>query len=247
MRWLEDGQRQIMRALDHGPAHLPEHLFTGSPERVRAGMMVHANTISHARLVALEDTFPRTREKIGHQQFNEHSRLFLQQPGVTEQPLSEIGCGFPTFLATQGASSGLADLAHFEWLWLQSYHAADAVPLALNDLAGTPPADLLAVKLLRHPAATVSRFAPFVHALIGAEVPGLEKAEAILIARPQADVLIAPATALMAELLHQSDTPISIGNFLLVGNESPSSDEELAEKSMQALVALINAGALKAA
>lgn len=85
------------------------------------------------------------------------------------------------------------------------------------------------------------------HALIGAEVPGLEKAEAILIARPQADVLIAPATALMAELLHQSDTPISIGNFLLIGNESPSSDEELAEKSMQALVALINAGALKAA
>jgi len=83
MQWLDGGQSAMMQALDHGPAHLPQGLFTGSPERVLAGMKVHANTISHARLVALEDTFQRTRQFIGHESFNAHSRLFIQQPGVT--------------------------------------------------------------------------------------------------------------------------------------------------------------------
>ena len=82
MPWLDQGQSAMMAALDHGPAHLPDGLFIGSPERVLAGMKVHANTISHARLVALEETFPRTREAIGHDRFNAHSRLFLDEPRV---------------------------------------------------------------------------------------------------------------------------------------------------------------------
>lgn len=244
---LERGQTEVMAALDLGPAHLPAGLFAGPPERVLAGMKVHANTISHARLIALEDTFPRTRETIGDQKFNEHSRLFLQQPGVTAQPLADIGYGFASFLEAQAEATGIADLARFEWLWLQAFHAADAPPLALADLAGMAEEELLGFELQRHPAAVISRFAPLVHELIGAEVPGLCETEAILIARPDADVLIAPATRLMAELLRIAETRTAISNLLIACGESLPGEGEDAEKSMQALVALINVGALTAA
>ena len=58
---LDAAQQAMMRAIDLGPDFAPHDLFSAIPERVMLGLRVHANTISHARLVALEDTFPRTR------------------------------------------------------------------------------------------------------------------------------------------------------------------------------------------
>jgi hypothetical protein len=240
MRWLDGGQRAMMAALDHGPAHLHEDLFSGSAERVLAAMKVHANTISHARLVALEETFPRTRETLGHDHFNQLSRLFLYQPGVAGQALAVIGDGFDAFLRNQGAGEGAADLARFEWVWLQAYHSADAQPLALGELAGLAPEALLAIELLRHPAAFAGRYAPLVHEVIGAEVDGLAEADAVLITRPASDVLIFPASAAMAEMLATAQKSCTIGNLLVPDGEEHSD----AAAAMPALVALIEAGAL---
>jgi hypothetical protein len=244
MRWLDEGQSAMMAALDHGPAHLPGGLFAGSPEQVLAGMKVHANTISHARLVALEDTFPRTREAIGHDSFNALSRLFINEPGVAAQPLAAIGSGFDGFLIAAGENHGVADLARFEWLWLQSYHAADAESLMLGELAGLAPEALLEQVLVCHPAAIAARFAPLVHDLIGAEVPGLGEAETILITRPQAEVLVAPANDLMNRVFALAEKPRTIGNLLALASEVQGDEAELVDAAMQALVALINVGAL---
>ncbi len=247
MRWLEGGQSAMMQALDHGPAYLPDGLFAGPPERVLAGMKVHANTISHARLVALEETFPRTREHIGDDRFNAHSRLFIQQPGVTAAALAEIGAEFPAFLIEAGEGAGAADLARFEWCWLTAYHAADATPLALDRLTCLTPQALLEQSLARHPAACAERFAPLVHKLIGAEVHELTESDAILIVRPHADVLMSPASALMADVLNAAENPVTIGNLLAALRE-PSEDEAAqVEAIMQSLARLINAGALTAA
>lgn len=247
MRWLDDGQSAMMAALDHGPAHLPHRLFAGSPERVLAGMKVHANTISHARLIALEDTYPRTLELIGHDRFNAHSRQFIQQPNVTAVALADIGAGFDTFLREAGESAGIADLARFEWLWLQAYHAADAEPLALDALAGLAPEALLEQTLVRHPAAFAGPFDKRVHDLIGAQVAGLDTASAILIARPGAEVLVSPASILVAELLTAADNPIAIGNLITQISEPHGDEAAQVDAIMRSLAALINAGALIAA
>jgi hypothetical protein len=247
MRWLDGGQSAVMQALDHGPAYLPDGLFAGSPDRVLAGMKVHANTISHARLVALEETFPRTREHIGHDRFNAQSRLFIQQPGVTATALADIGVEFPAFLIDAGESAGVADLARFEWCWLASYHAADAAALALDALAGLTPKALLDCAVQRHPAACAGRLAPLVHRLIGAEVPGLAEADAILIARPDADVLVSPASVLMADMLSAAKNPVTIGNLLELGYECPDDAAAQADAIMPSFVALITVGALIAA
>jgi hypothetical protein len=244
MPTFERGQSAMMAALDHGPEHLLPDLFAGPLERVMAGMAVHANTISHARLVALEETFPRTLAHIGHAAFNRHSRAFVEQSGVAAQPLASIGAGFDAFLAGQGEADGVADLARFEWLWLAAYNAADAEPMALGALAGLSPDALLEVTLAAHPAARADCFAPLVHSLLDAEVPGLGAAAAILITRPEAEVLVAPASALMTGILALSHNPQAVGNLLAAGYEPDSDEAPPADSATQALVALINAGAL---
>lgn len=62
---LDDDQAAVAATLLHGPRNLPTGLFAGTEAAVLRGLRVHANTISHARLVALEETFPRLREHLG--------------------------------------------------------------------------------------------------------------------------------------------------------------------------------------
>jgi hypothetical protein len=147
-------------------------------------------------------------------------------------------------LSAAEEAADAADLARFEWLWLQSYHAAEAEPLVLAELAGLDPEALLAVMLVRHPAAIAGQFAPGVHERLGAEVPGLSDAEAILLTRPDADVLVAPATAVMATMLTLAEKPHPIGNLLAPGSEVEGEHADGVDAAMQALVGLINAGAL---
>src|SRR3546814_1795547 len=117
---LEQGQAAIAATLLHGPGHLPADLFAGSDAAVLRGLRVHANTISHARLVALEETFPRTRDHLGEEEFNRLSRCFVEEGGAQRWSLRDIGAGFADWLADPRA----ADLARVEWAWLESYHAA---------------------------------------------------------------------------------------------------------------------------
>lgn len=242
---LEQMQSAMMQALDHGPAFLPDHLFAGSRARVLTGMKVHANTISHARLVALEDTFPRIRACLGHEVFNEHSRLYLEQPGVTARMLARIGDLFPGYLADHGLPPAAVDLARFEWLWLEAYHANEAPWLSLADLAGIEPQALMDLVVKAHPAASLECFDPEVNRLIGEEVPGLANAMAILLARPEAEVLVAPATTAMWAIFSAAENPVSIGNLLADLSEPDCKIQLSPDDFMPALIALLEAGALQ--
>lgn len=234
-----------MRALELGPAHLPDGIFARGRDRALAGMKVHANTISHARLVALEDTFPRTRALLGAELFNEYSRRFLHPPGETARALALIGGRYPPFLAEVGAARGAVDLARFEWCWLEAYHAAEAPSLKLGELAGLAGDALMAVTLDRHPAAFVDEFDAMVLELIGREVPGLVEAKAILLTRPDAEVLVSPATAEMAGIFALLDAPSSIGNLFVRCTEPAANNRLEPEEFMPALIALIEAGTLQ--
>lgn len=247
MAALDRAQAAMIQAIDHGPDFLPGDLFAGPRGRVLAGMKVHANTISHARLVALEETFPRTLAWLGHECFNEHSRLYIRQPGVTARPLARIGAGFAEFLARSPATAGAADLARFEWLWLAAYHAEEAAPLQLADLAGLGTDALMTIVVQRHPAASLAPFDAAVHRLIGAEVPGLAQSQAILLARPESEVLVFPATAAMRAVFSYAENPATLGNLLAAADEPGCEVRPSSDDLMSALVALLEAGALRRA
>ncbi|OJY65192.1 MAG: hypothetical protein BGP16_12295 [Sphingobium sp. 66-54] len=242
---LEQTQAAMMRGLDHGPAHLPDGLFRGGRTRALLGMKVHANTVSHARLVALEDTFPRTRVLLGHEQFNELSRRYLDWPGVAARPLAHIGQDFAAFLSAVGETRAASDLAAFEWAWLESYHAAEAAILALADIAGVGEDALLGIVLMRHPAARLLHTDRAVHQILGEEVSGLGDADSILLTRPQEQVLVSPATSVMSAIFTYVDKPVSICNLLESCGEFERKDRPSPDDIMAALIALMEAGALQ--
>lgn len=230
---MPDGdQAAVAATLLHGPRHLPPGLFAGTEATVLRGLRVHANTISHARLVALEETFPRLREHLGAADFNRLSRAFVEAGGAERRGLADIGAGFADWLDDALA----ADIARVEWAWLESYHAADAVALRLADLAGDDEAALLARPVRRHPAA---RIVP----LATGAAPCLDPAfapdtAAILITRPDAEVRLFAAHPADAAALDAAAQFSPLGSLIaLLDEEHPGGGG--------AIAALIDAGAFE--
>ena len=201
---LRASQGHILDTLYHGPGHCPEDLFAGPAARTLMGLKAHANTISHARLVALEETYPRTLQRLdrlqGEGSFNALSRDFIARDSVRAQPLIRIGKGFGGFLAARGCDAASADLARIELGWLESYHAADVAALDLAALAGIGEAALMALPLALHPAARlVPLTAPVARELT--ELADWCRAAAIMVTRPDAEVQLHPCDAATAQLV----------------------------------------------
>ena len=229
---MREAQAAIAATLLRGPAHLPANLFAGGAAAVLRGLRVHANTISHARLVALEDTFPRTREYLGAAEFNRVSRAYIDAGGAQGRSLAVIGAAFPDWLADQVA----ADLARVEWTWLESYHAADASALTLADLARLGEAALLDIVVQCHPAMRVVTLSRAIAPLVD---PGFARdVRALLIARSDAEVRLFAITDADVAVLAMAQEFAPLGNLIA----------HLAERHPEgggAVAALIAAGAFE--
>jgi hypothetical protein len=229
---MHEAQAAIAATLLHGPAHLPAGLFAGGDAAVLRGLRVHANTISHARLVALEDTFPRTRQHLGEAEFNRLSRAFVDAARAQHRALADIGAAFPDWLA----DPLIADLARVEWAWLESYHAADAPPLAFADLAGSDEAALLGLLVRRHPAARVVSLASAAAPLVD---PGFASdVGALLVTRPGAEVRLSAIHPAAAAALAGAGEFSPLGNLI-----APLA--EIHADGGAAIAALIGAGAFE--
>lgn len=229
---LEQGQAAIAATLLHGPDHLPAGLFAGGDAAVLRGLRVHANTISHARLVALEETFPRTRDYLGAGAFNRLSRAFVESGGAEGRVLTDIGLGFAERLDDPVA----IDVARVEWAWLESYNAADALALALGDLASDDGAALLGRPARVHPAVRIVRLstgaAPLIDRAFDVDIREL------LIVRPQAHVRLMPIHPASAAVLDLAKEISPLGNLLAHLAEHHSDGGA-------AMAALIDAGAFE--
>ena len=205
---LEREQAAIVATLLHGPGHLPAGLFAGTDAAILRGLRVHANTSSHARLVALEETFPLTRACLGEAGFNRVSRAFIEAGGAQRRALAEIGADFPRWLADPLA----ADLARIEWAWLESYHAAEARAMELADLAGLEERDLFGLAVRRHPATRVVSLASDPARWLD---PGSASGtSALLVTRPEADVRLLAVDAADAAAIVIAQQVCPLGNLI---------------------------------
>lgn len=234
---LADSQARVIACLQKGPAHFPAGLFTESRERALLGLKAHANTISHARLVALEQAYPKLHEHLGHDIFHALSRAYIEQDHVLACDINGIAAAFATFLAGQGCDAGSVDLARIEWAWLESYRSAEAEPLALGDIAGLAETELLALPVAAHPAMRlVTLSGPLPAAL--PEMAATDPA-GLMIARPQAQVLFHPLNAAERAVAIKIDDCATMGNLL---NRALELGDE--SSAMQQVMMLIRAGAL---
>jgi hypothetical protein len=234
---LAEGQSRFIACLQKGPAHFPDDMFAEDKARALLGLKAHANTISHARLVALEDCYPRLHEHMGHENFHSLSRAYVGQDHVMACDLNHIGAGFAAYLADQEYGGTEIDLARIEWAWLESYRSAEAAPVTLTDIATLAEAELLAFPIVAHPAMRlIGLTAPLSPAL--PELAGTDP-RALMIARPEAQILFHALTATEQAIAEKFFGSTTMGNLLAHALEL--SDEAIA---MQHIVKLIQAGAL---
>lgn len=234
MTVLESVQRAMMRAIALGPEYAPLEMFEGNHARIIKGLSIHANTISHARLIALEETFPRTRRLLGEAEFNQISRQFIETRAGRET-LAILGELFPAWIAAKSELKVAVDLARFEWAWLQSYNSENAPALTLPTLAELKADAIVNLVIARHPASIALELDVNAREQIEFETGDPLPFERILLVRPQAEVRIVPASPDALQIYDALLEPTPISNIL---RQSPVSDVQ------QPLLALVAAGAL---
>lgn len=234
MHLLSDMQANFIDTINDGPDRLSPTLFAGPPARILLGLKAHANTVSYARLLALEETFPLTRQHLGDTTFNVAARQFVETAVARGSDANRIGAGFPSCLSDPVTF----ELAQIEWAWLESYHAADAAPLTLADLRGLNEAALLSLPVAPHPSARIVEISLPISAALH-ELAGAQPA-AILCVRPDTDVRLVPL-----DLVQRAAFSAAAGENATLGNLLSTAIELAGEQApLEPIFHLIGAGAL---
>ena len=123
---------------------------------------VYRNNVTVSLTDALADTYPVTQALVGEEFFRAMARLFVRAAPPRSPVLALYGHGFADFIegfAPAASLPYLADLARLEMLYVQAYHAADATPVPLAELAGLLGDEnaLAGVRFTLHPALQLLR------------------------------------------------------------------------------------------
>jgi hypothetical protein len=238
MPLLEAVQANFIATINKGPDALDPALFAGPIDRVLLGLKAHANTINHARLVALEQTFPLTRRHIGEEGFSQLSRLFVETDAAKACDNNAIGSAFKYFIETQPLAADAQELIQIEWAWLESYHAAEADALTLDEIAGLSQEALLNMAVQWHPATRLIA----VTTELSHQLTDLTTQAAILIVRPNSQVQLLSLDQLTVNVALAAEKITSVGNLLALATEQQDMTDPAS-----LLLTLINAGALTVA
>ncbi len=196
---LAEGQQAFLAGLYGGLAALDPALFDGGVDRIHRAMRLHANTVNHARIVAIEQTYPLTREAIGEPAFHRIAQAHVDCDVAKREPLATIGTGFSDSLTQADIDPLCITLAQIEWAWLESHSGADANALALADLATLDPAALLVMPISLHPA---TRLVACPQGVPGKAIEAVSDDDvAVLIVRPEAEVRLIAIDTVAVELV----------------------------------------------
>ncbi len=156
---------------------------------------VYRNNVTVSLTDALRQAFPVVRALVGDEFFAAMAREFLRAHPPPSPLLMFYGTEFPGFLAAFPPVAHLGylpDIARLELALRQSYHAADADPVAPEALQSLAPDALVAARLALAPALRLLRSRWPIHAIWsantrGTPVPKAVTAEDVLVVRPDYD------------------------------------------------------------
>lgn len=183
------------------PMHAAPPVVTG-PNGRAAGKRydVYRNNVTVSLIDALAAIYPAVQRITGIDFFRAMARFHVRESPPTSPLLFEYGRGFPDFIAGYQHAQimpWLADVARIERAWLDAYHAHDAAPLALAQLAAIAPERLADLVFTPHPATRIvqSEFSAvtiFASNRDGAPASRIDAStpEDALITRPGFDVIV---------------------------------------------------------
>ncbi|MFN3972431.1 MAG: DUF2063 domain-containing protein [Gemmobacter sp.] len=155
---------------------------------------VYRNNVIVSLTEALETGFPVVRALVGAEFFRAMAGEFLRMHPPKGPVLSDYGDDLPAFLAwfpPVAKLSYLPDMARLELAMRTSYHAADARPISVADVAALAPARLAGARLRFAPPVRLVRSAWPIHGIWTANTlngpPPAAGAEDVLILRSAFD------------------------------------------------------------
>ncbi|MBC6429277.1 MAG: putative DNA-binding domain-containing protein [Cellvibrionales bacterium] len=168
---------------------------------------VYRNNVHHALLQALRDTYPAAQRLVGAEFFAASVRAYVRTAPPTAPLLLECAAGFADFLrdfAPARPLPYLPDVARLEYLWQQSYHAAEADSLDPQQLLSTADSAQLAdAHCICHPSVQTLHSDYAVGSIWQAnqaDVPDTEPEQPIDVDRPEWLALLRTGLGLEAQV-----------------------------------------------
>lgn len=132
--------------------------WNGSDAAQRFG--VYRNNVTVSLIEALADTFPVVQQLVGQAFFHAMAGEFVRRSPPVSPVLAWYGDTFADFVATFPPAAGvpyLADVARLEYARVLTFHAADADPVPVAEIAGwlNDPEALPTLRLQLHPSLQV--------------------------------------------------------------------------------------------
>ncbi len=151
-------------ALLRPDAPCPPGLRTWNGSDPAKRFAVYRNNVVVSLVDALADSHPVTQALVGEAFFRAMAAEFARRSPPRTPVLAWYGEGFADFVADFPPAAGLrylADVARLEWLRVEAWHAADADPLPLAEVAALLADEdaLPDLRLSLHPALRVLRSA----------------------------------------------------------------------------------------
>jgi hypothetical protein len=240
--------RDFAQQLTAADAAVPAGLRAAGHAVLAERFAVYRNNVHVSLVEALADHYPVVRALVGEDYFRAMARLYVQDHKPATPVLHEYGHDLPTFISAFEPARDLpwlADVARFERNWSEAWGAADAPALPLHALAGLSASQLLASRLIAHPAARLMRSPWPVITLWQAHqqpVPDLSaidwRAENALITRPEAEITVQPLTESAAVFTAALLAGATIEAAALAAQPAPDLDIGAT------LAVLLNAGAI---
>lgn len=200
MSSLRDFQNSFGSAVRGAPA-VPAGVYAADAIPLERRMDVYRNNVHSSLIDGLEQAFPVVLQLVGQEFFRAMAREYLRDHMPTRGTLVGFGDGLPEFLDAFPPVSSLpylSDVARLELLWLRSYHAADDIVLAPDEISNVPQEDLPDVKFILHPSLKAFQSAYPVSSIWQAHQPGQkpgstnigEGGEAVLLLRTNLSVVV---------------------------------------------------------
>ena len=187
-------QSAFAAALLNPDADLPAGLIDPQGRPAPKRFSVYRNNVAASLTSVLESGFPVIRRLVGEDFFGAVAVVFLRAHPPRTRQLMLYGGEFPQFLADFPPAAEfpyLADVARLEQAIRESYHAADAQPVAPETLGQLTEAALLGARLWFAPSLRLIRSPWPIHAIWRANAeagpnpqPGPED---VVILRPEFD------------------------------------------------------------
>lgn len=162
LRSLTEVQAEFAAALLDPAAVVPGDVADPEGKPTPRRFAVYRNNVTVGLVNTVSSAFPAVKRIVGDDFFNAMAIAFVRVEPPSSPVLLEYGKGFADFVARfepARSLSYLADVARIERAWHEAYHAAEAVSLGPDDLAGIAEDDLPALTFSLHPSLRVVRSA----------------------------------------------------------------------------------------